>query len=261
MIPAMPDISTDTLRLPGVYAAPGGEMPSPTSAVLDLRAGNPNLDGVDEIVELIRDGSNGSGKAAWTRSSAERTPADSSMCQYVLYPILLLSQSYDRRRKPAPRPSSTSAISIGEGQAGAVHQLPAPLSLESSTNNSKNEDPIKALIPLLPIYHYADPAFGDRPPKVVYTQRAEEVDELVGALQGCAFRVTYVNVQEVLIPNPRLCRPLGFDLEWRVTLRKGQAPIESPIGLVQLADKDTILLIQTSFMKRSVSSPPYIRDK
>jgi hypothetical protein len=93
MIPAMPDTPTDILCLPGVYAELGGEMPPPAAAVLDLRVGGSNLDGVDEIVESIPDGSNGGGKAAWTRSSAERTLADSSTCLYVFSPALPLSHS------------------------------------------------------------------------------------------------------------------------------------------------------------------------
>lgn len=40
--------------------------------------------------------------------------------------------------------------------------------------------------------------------------------------------------------------PVGFDLEWRPTFAKG-AP-ENPVALVQLANQDTVLLIQVSAM-------------
>lgn len=39
---------------------------------------------------------------------------------------------------------------------------------------------------------------------------------------------------------------LGFDLEWRPTFVKGHP--ENPVALVQLANEDTILLIQISAM-------------
>lgn len=40
--------------------------------------------------------------------------------------------------------------------------------------------------------------------------------------------------------------PLGFDLEWRPNAIKGQ--VENPVALVQLSDRNTILLIQVSAM-------------
>jgi hypothetical protein len=40
--------------------------------------------------------------------------------------------------------------------------------------------------------------------------------------------------------------PLGFDLEWRPNVIKGQ--VENPVALVQLSDMNTILLIQVSAM-------------
>jgi hypothetical protein len=40
--------------------------------------------------------------------------------------------------------------------------------------------------------------------------------------------------------------PLGFDLEWRPNFIKGQ--VENRVALVQLSDKNTILLIQVSAM-------------
>jgi hypothetical protein len=46
-------------------------------------------------------------------------------------------------------------------------------------------------------------------------------------------------------------RALGLDLEWRPTFVKGHP--ENPVALVQLANEDTILLIQISAMSRRVS--------
>jgi len=44
----------------------------------------------------------------------------------------------------------------------------------------------------------------------------------------------------------KLQGPLGFDLEWRPNVIKGQ--VENPVALVQLSDMNTILLIQVSAM-------------
>jgi hypothetical protein len=44
------------------------------------------------------------------------------------------------------------------------------------------------------------------------------------------------------------CRPLGFDLEWRVIWRPGAG--ECRTALVQLCDERIILLVQVSSMKR-----------
>lgn len=41
--------------------------------------------------------------------------------------------------------------------------------------------------------------------------------------------------------------PVGFDLEWRPSFRKGEP--EHPVSLVQLANNETILLIQISAME------------
>ena len=43
--------------------------------------------------------------------------------------------------------------------------------------------------------------------------------------------------------------PVGFDLEWKPTFAKG-AP-ENPVALVQLANSESILLIQISSMQRN----------
>ena len=41
--------------------------------------------------------------------------------------------------------------------------------------------------------------------------------------------------------------PCGFDLEWKPNWRKGQ--LENPVALVQLANEDTVLLIQVIAMR------------
>ncbi|GLB36431.1 putative 3'-5' exonuclease [Lyophyllum shimeji] len=61
-----------------------------------------------------------------------------------------------------------------------------------------------------------------------------------------------------------LCGPVGFDLEWKPTFTKNTP--ENPVALVQLANKDTILLIQISAMqefpaklKEFLESPDHVK--
>ena len=76
----------------------------------------------------------------------------------------------------------------------------------------------------LPLYSYKQ----YRPvPAVVYTQHEEEANDLVQGMKG----------------------PLGFDLEWVVTFRRGKTPMERRTALVQLCDAQMILLVQVSAMK------------
>ena len=76
----------------------------------------------------------------------------------------------------------------------------------------------------LPSYSYKQ----YRPtPAVVYTQHEEEANDLVQGMKG----------------------PLGFDLEWVVTFRRGKAPMERRTALVQLCDARMVLLVQVSAMK------------
>jgi hypothetical protein len=58
-----------------------------------------------------------------------------------------------------------------------------------------------------------------------YIRDAEQADIQVELLQG----------------------PVGFDLEWKPNFRKGEP--ENPVSLVQLANNETILLLQISAMK------------
>ena len=61
--------------------------------------------------------------------------------------------------------------------------------------------------------------------KCHYVRDVHQANTLVGLLQG----------------------PVGFDLEWKPTFRKGQP--ENPVSLIQLANQDLILLIQVSAMQ------------
>ncbi|KAG5648205.1 hypothetical protein DXG03_006160 [Asterophora parasitica] len=47
--------------------------------------------------------------------------------------------------------------------------------------------------------------------------------------------------------------PVGFDLEWKPTFTKNTP--ENPVALVQLANRDTILLIQVSAMRGKALAP------
>lgn len=79
----------------------------------------------------------------------------------------------------------------------------------------------------LPLYSYKQ----YRPvPAVVYTQHEEEANDLVQSLKG----------------------PIGFDLEWVVTFRRGRAPAERRTALVQLCDANMILLVQVSAMNSAL---------
>jgi len=69
--------------------------------------------------------------------------------------------------------------------------------------------------------------------KYHYIRDAHQANTLVALLQG----------------------PVGFDLEWKPTFRKG-AP-ENPISLVQLANQELILLIQVGAMRGKALSTPY----
>ena len=65
-------------------------------------------------------------------------------------------------------------------------------------------------------------------------------------------------IRDVETANRELSRPfigpLGFDLEWKPTYRKGEA--ENPVALVQLASADRILLLQISAMRSMSFSHP-----
>jgi exonuclease 3'-5' domain-containing protein 2 len=76
--------------------------------------------------------------------------------------------------------------------------------------------------PTLPLYSWRGITSGT---KLLYIRNCTEAESEVSKLGGGA---------------------LGFDLEWRPTFVKGQP--ENPVALVQLANEDTILLIQISAM-------------
>ncbi|KAI0080476.1 ribonuclease H-like protein [Panus rudis PR-1116 ss-1] len=78
----------------------------------------------------------------------------------------------------------------------------------------------------LPLYSYEE--FGSSSPTVVYTRHEHEANDLVQCLQG----------------------PLGFDMEWRIFMRRGAPPSERPTSLIQLCDTKLIVLIQLSDMSK-----------
>ncbi|KAK7683603.1 hypothetical protein QCA50_013441 [Cerrena zonata] len=77
----------------------------------------------------------------------------------------------------------------------------------------------------LPLFAYRDYV---PMPTVVYTENEDEANDLVHSLKG----------------------PVGFDMEWRVLLRRGQSPSDRRTALIQLSDSRMILLIQISSMKK-----------
>jgi hypothetical protein len=92
-------------------------------------------------------------------------------------------------------------------------------------SNAQRQPP-KPPKPILPLYSWRDITSAT---KLLYIQNCTEADLEVSKLGG---------------------RVLGFDLEWRPTFVKGHP--ENPVALVQLANEDTILLIQISAMSSNV---------
>ncbi|KAM5539759.1 hypothetical protein V8D89_006572 [Ganoderma adspersum] len=106
---------------------------------------------------------------------------------------------------------------IAKGDAEA-----SPAVATKPTSKAKAKGQSKSNLPLYSYKQY-------RPtPAVVYTQHEEEANDLVQGMKG----------------------PLGFDLEWVVTFRRGKAPMERRTALVQLCDAQMILLVQVSAMKK-----------
>ena len=75
-------------------------------------------------------------------------------------------------------------------------------------------------------------------------------------------RTRLVYIRDLQTADEEIARfkpgPCGFDLEWRPVFRKGQQ--ENPVALVQLANEDTVLLIQVTAIHSAFSStsPRYI---
>ena len=80
-------------------------------------------------------------------------------------------------------------------------------------------------------------------PAVVYTCHEEEANDLVQNLRGC---VVFVRHQPSLI---LVCRPIGFDMEWRVMFHRNIPTGARRTAVVQLCDKLMILIVQVSAMK------------
>jgi len=87
--------------------------------------------------------------------------------------------------------------------------------------SATNTTPLKKPPPVWPIYSWRAKSTNAR---LVYIRDGQLADQEVVKLRG----------------------PLGFDLEWRPNFVKGR--LENPVALIQLSDKDTILLIQVSSM-------------
>ncbi|KAG8902355.1 hypothetical protein FRB99_004545 [Tulasnella sp. 403] len=93
-----------------------------------------------------------------------------------------------------------------------------------------------------PLYSYIDPEFGWKTgtgddektfnATRVYVTNADEADDLIGGLKS----------------------PVGFDMEWKVSWKPGCK--ECKTALMQLADRNMILLVQVSRMK---SFPPGLK--
>ncbi|KAI0752906.1 ribonuclease H-like domain-containing protein [Daedaleopsis nitida] len=108
-----------------------------------------------------------------------------------------------------------------------IENQPEVVAVDKPANMTEAVGPATAPVALqtLSLYSYKQyrPA-----PAVVYTRHEEEANDLVHSLKG----------------------PIGFDLEWVVTFRRGRAPMERRTALVQLCDSRMILLVQVSAMSK-----------
>ncbi|KAH8102291.1 ribonuclease H-like domain-containing protein [Cristinia sonorae] len=108
---------------------------------------------------------------------------------------------------------------LGEGSRPRLPQLESaantvkPPTVQATTNDT----------PVLYSHRNYNPS-----PALVYTCHEEEADDLVQSLKG----------------------PLGFDLEWRVFIRKNHPTVERRTAVVQLSDEKMILIIQVSSMQK-----------
>ena len=98
-----------------------------------------------------------------------------------------------------------------------------------------------------PLFDYRDynPA-----PIVAYTCNEEEANDLVSCLSGYvffSFSSLSKNIISISYSLPH--RAIGFDMEWRVVLRRGQPPQEQRTALIQLGDARMIVLVQLSSME------------
>ncbi|KAI0717859.1 ribonuclease H-like domain-containing protein [Cerioporus squamosus] len=128
--------------------------------------------------------------------------------------------------KPASKgkAKATAPLPIQRTTSDIENQPEAAVAATSGNANS-SVTPAPSEKETLPLY-----SFKQYPPipAVVYTRHEEEANELVQCLKG----------------------PLGFDLEWPVTFRRGQAPKEWRTALVQICDSRMIVLIQVSAMSK-----------
>ncbi len=166
--------------------------------------------------------------------------------------VLHMTHHLDRSHTPSSMGAATSSMLGPFATAGTSATLgskppskgkaraSAPLPITRTTSDIENEPAIAIVTATageasisaapappeketLPLYSYKQyPPI----PAVVYTRHEEEANDLVGCLKG----------------------PLGFDLEWPVSFRRGKAPQEWPTALVQICDSRMIVLIQVSAM-------------
>ncbi|KAI0089578.1 ribonuclease H-like domain-containing protein [Irpex rosettiformis] len=83
----------------------------------------------------------------------------------------------------------------------------------------------KTIKPPAPLYSYKD---YTPKPIIVYTRHEDEANDIVETLKG----------------------PLGFDMEWRVLRVRGAAREERRVSVIQICDRNVILVIQVSAMKK-----------
>ncbi|KAI0689752.1 ribonuclease H-like domain-containing protein [Cerioporus squamosus] len=171
-------------------------------------------------------------------SGSTKNPFGTAYTSHIPFAMGSVASSPDVGPHAAVGTSGAAASKpASKGKAKAT----APLPIQRTTSDTENQP--EAAVPAtsgnasssvapapseketLPLYSYKQ---FPPTPAVVYTRHEEEANELVQCLKG----------------------PLGFDLEWPVTFRRGQAPKEWRTALVQICDSRMIILIQVSAMSK-----------
>ncbi|RDX45534.1 ribonuclease H-like protein [Lentinus brumalis] len=153
-----------------------------------------------------------------TMGSANSSPAVGP------YPTVETSGAAGSKSTSKGKAKASAPLAI-QRSASDIENQPEVATVTTSGDASMPAAPAPPEKETLPLYSYKQyPPI----PAVVYTRHEEEANDLVGCLKG----------------------PLGFDLEWPVSFRRGKAPQEWPTALVQICDSRMIVLIQVSAMSK-----------
>ena len=119
-----------------------------------------------------------------------------------------------------PKMAELSASTFTTSEIGQVTAV-----LEAPAQQDGQPAPAPQEPPKRPTKHYSWRAFEPQP-SFEYVTDCERADELLTALQPCAF---------------------GFDVEWKPVFLRGQP--ENKVALIQLANNEVVYLLQVSAMQ------------